>query len=63
MIDDELVEDSYASMHKKLMGNRASPTTHKLEWLEHSGRRAELELKLLTREFVYVWNTNVTQNI
>ena len=46
-----------------LLLSRAALTTHELEWLEHWGRRAELELKSSTRELVYFWNTNVTQNI
>ena len=42
---------------------RAALITHELEWLEHKGRRAELELKSSTREIVYIRNTNVTQTI
>ena len=41
---------------------RAALTTHKLEWLEHWGKLAELELKWSTREHIYVGNTNVTQS-
>ena len=40
----------------------AALTTHKLEWLEHWGRLAELELKWSTHELVYVGNTNVAQS-
>ena len=48
---------------KTLLNIRAALATQEIEWLEHWGRRAELELKLSTRELVYVWYTNVTQNI
>ena len=41
---------------------RAALTTHELEWLEPWGKLAELELKCLNRELVYVGNTNVTQS-
>ena len=41
---------------------RAALTTHELEWLDPSGKLAELELKCSNRELVYFGNTNVTQS-
>ena len=44
------------------MQYRAALTTHKLKWLEHWGRLAELELKWSTCELLYVRIINVTQS-
>ena len=45
-----------------VISGRAALTTHELELLEPWGKLAELELKCLNRELVYVGNTNVTQS-
>ena len=47
--------------HMHMLQTRAALTTHELEWLEHWGKLAELELKRSNRELAYVENTNVTQ--
>ena len=47
---------------KNWMFHRPPLTTYKLEWLEHWGRLAELELKWSTHELVYVGNTSATQS-
>ena len=46
----------------ELIEGSAALTNHKLEWLEHWGRLAKLELKWSTCELVYVGNINVTQS-
>ena len=47
---------------KKYNEIRAALITHELEWIEHWGRPAKLELKWSTRELLYVGKTNITQS-